>query len=109
MAHTIRRCRGGTKSFARAAAGPAPASAPGSRRRRLSRRSGAGIHVRLCDDAREDPPDGRSDDLATRCFEEGAMGALIAARMASTAEMLACFDDAALVAAALRFERELAV
>jgi 3-carboxy-cis,cis-muconate cycloisomerase len=37
------------------------------------------------------------------------MGALIAARMASTAEMLACFDDAALVAAALRFERELAV
>jgi 3-carboxy-cis,cis-muconate cycloisomerase len=33
---------------------------------------------------------------------------MIAARMASTAEMLACFDDAALVAAALRFERELA-
>jgi 3-carboxy-cis,cis-muconate cycloisomerase len=36
------------------------------------------------------------------------MGALIAARMASTAEMLACFDDAALVGAALQFERELA-
>jgi 3-carboxy-cis,cis-muconate cycloisomerase len=36
------------------------------------------------------------------------MGSLIAARMASTAEMLACFDDAALVGAALRFERELA-
>jgi 3-carboxy-cis,cis-muconate cycloisomerase len=36
------------------------------------------------------------------------MAALIAARMASTAEMLACFDDAALVGAALRFERELA-
>ena len=33
---------------------------------------------------------------------------MIAARMASTAEMLACFDDAALVAAALRFEGELA-
>ena len=37
------------------------------------------------------------------------MAALIAARMASTAEMLACFDDAALVGAALRFERELAM
>jgi len=37
-----------------------------------------------------------------------AMGPLIAARMASTPEMLACFDDAALVGAALRFERELA-
>jgi 3-carboxy-cis,cis-muconate cycloisomerase len=36
------------------------------------------------------------------------MGALIAARMASTTEMLACFDDAALVGAALQFERELA-
>ena len=36
------------------------------------------------------------------------MGALIAARMASTAEMLACFDDAALIGAALRLERELA-
>jgi 3-carboxy-cis,cis-muconate cycloisomerase len=36
------------------------------------------------------------------------MGALITARMASTAEMLACFDDATLVGAALRFERELA-
>ena len=36
------------------------------------------------------------------------MSEMIAARMASTAEMLACFDDAALVAAALRFERELA-
>lgn len=36
------------------------------------------------------------------------MGALITARMASTAEMLACFDDTALVSAALRFERELA-
>ncbi|HEY6178504.1 MAG TPA: hypothetical protein VIX73_28820, partial [Kofleriaceae bacterium] len=36
------------------------------------------------------------------------MGPLIAARMASTPEMLACFDDAALVGAALRFERELA-
>ena len=33
---------------------------------------------------------------------------MITARMASTAEMLACFDDDALVAAALRFERELA-
>jgi 3-carboxy-cis,cis-muconate cycloisomerase len=33
---------------------------------------------------------------------------MIAARMASTPRMLACFDDAALVAAALRFERELA-
>jgi 3-carboxy-cis,cis-muconate cycloisomerase len=32
----------------------------------------------------------------------------IAARMASTPEMLACFDDAALVCAALAFERELA-
>ena len=37
-----------------------------------------------------------------------AMSSLIAARMASTPEMLACFDDAALVAAVLRFERELA-
>jgi 3-carboxy-cis,cis-muconate cycloisomerase len=64
--------------------------------------------VRLCDDAREDPPDGRSEDLATHFFEGVAMGSLIAARMASTAEMLACFDDAALVGAALRFERELA-
>jgi len=36
------------------------------------------------------------------------MGALITARMASTAEMLACFDDATLIDAALRFERELA-
>jgi len=36
------------------------------------------------------------------------MAALITARMASTAEILACFDDAALVDAALRFERELA-
>ncbi|HEX3476640.1 MAG TPA: lyase family protein, partial [Kofleriaceae bacterium] len=36
------------------------------------------------------------------------MGALIAARMASTAEMMTCFDDAALVGAALQFERELA-
>jgi 3-carboxy-cis,cis-muconate cycloisomerase len=33
---------------------------------------------------------------------------MIHARMASTAEMLACFSDEALVAAALRFERELA-
>src|SRR6188474_353496 len=32
----------------------------------------------------------------------------ISARMASTPEMLACFDDAALVAAALAFERALA-
>jgi 3-carboxy-cis,cis-muconate cycloisomerase len=36
------------------------------------------------------------------------MSEMIGARMASTAEMLACFDDDALVAAALRFERELA-
>ncbi|HMG20026.1 MAG TPA: lyase family protein [Kofleriaceae bacterium] len=33
---------------------------------------------------------------------------MITARMAATPDMLACFDDAALVAAALRFERELA-
>ncbi|HEX7841913.1 MAG TPA: hypothetical protein VF469_30795, partial [Kofleriaceae bacterium] len=39
---------------------------------------------------------------------ELAMAQTIAARMASTPEMLACFDDAALVGAALRFERELA-
>jgi 3-carboxy-cis,cis-muconate cycloisomerase len=37
-----------------------------------------------------------------------SMASPIAARMASTPEMLACFDDAALVAAVLRFERELA-
>jgi 3-carboxy-cis,cis-muconate cycloisomerase len=37
-----------------------------------------------------------------------AMPPTIAARMASTPEMLACFDDGALVAAALAFERELA-
>ena len=36
------------------------------------------------------------------------MPSLIAARMAATPEMLACFDDAALIAAVLRFERELA-
>ncbi|HEY0477706.1 MAG TPA: 3-carboxy-cis,cis-muconate cycloisomerase [Kofleriaceae bacterium] len=36
------------------------------------------------------------------------MGPTITPRMASTPEMLACFDDAALVGAALRFERELA-
>src|SRR5678815_2967008 len=36
------------------------------------------------------------------------MATTITARMASTPEMLACFDDAALVGAALRFERELA-
>jgi len=33
---------------------------------------------------------------------------MIIARMAATPEILACFDDAALIAAALRFERELA-
>src|SRR5262245_4703363 len=64
--------------------------------------------MRLCDDAREDSPDGRADDLATHFFEGVVMGSLIAARMASTAEMLACFDDTALVDAALWFERELA-
>jgi len=37
------------------------------------------------------------------------MSFLIAARMTSTPEMLACFDDHALVNAALAFERELAV
>jgi len=37
-----------------------------------------------------------------------AEGPMIHARMASTPEMLACFDDVALVEAALRFERELA-
>jgi 3-carboxy-cis,cis-muconate cycloisomerase len=36
------------------------------------------------------------------------MSEMIGARMASTAEMLACFGDDALVAAALQFERELA-
>jgi 3-carboxy-cis,cis-muconate cycloisomerase len=40
--------------------------------------------------------------------EDNSMGSQIAARMASTPEMLACFDDAALIRAALRFERELA-
>jgi 3-carboxy-cis,cis-muconate cycloisomerase len=42
------------------------------------------------------------------CDDGAVSSSGIAARMASTAEMLACFDDAALVRAALGFERELA-
>src|SRR5689334_15753576 len=36
------------------------------------------------------------------------MPSAITARMASSREMLACFDDTVLIASALRFERELA-
>src|SRR5215470_11537877 len=50
----------------------------------------------------------RPPPVGTGLCDDARMSSRIAARMASTPEMLACFDDAALVRGALRFERELA-
>src|SRR5262249_54383662 len=88
-------CRGPAGAGGPRAVGPRPAAGRGAAR---------GVWW----GERVGSPDGGANALATKVFEGSAMGSLIAARMASTAEMLACFDDAALVGAALRFERELA-